>query len=56
MVPSVEPFQSFFCRLYHDEVGIHTFEMHYYFSLPDEQAIAPIYLEKYNQYKSPLSS
>ena len=39
MVPSVEPFPSFFCRLYHDEVGIHTFEMHYHFSLPDEQAL-----------------
>lgn len=39
MVPSVEPFPSFFCRLYHDEVGIHTFEMHYHFSLPDEQEL-----------------
>lgn len=39
MVPSVEPFPSFFCQLYHDEVGIHTFEVHYHFSLPDEQAL-----------------
>jgi len=39
MIPSVEPFPSFFCRLYHDGVGIHTFEMHYHFSLPDEQVL-----------------